>query len=139
MKSTCRKKIPISPCCTKFFFKKKHLCDEQQEQQPHLHPGDPVHAHDSQPQDEDKGDGADEPDVVDPHPDDAVEVGESLLQHVHQGLAEADQVHGDGDGVGQGEHEADGAAELGAERPCKKEIHSWFLMFKNKNYCKLFP
>ena len=36
-----------------------------------------------------------------------------LGQHVEEGLAEADQVHGDGHGLGQHEHQPDGAAELG--------------------------
>ncbi len=37
-----------------------------------------------------------------------------LLQHVQQSLDEADEVHGHGDGVGQGEHETDGAAKFRA-------------------------
>ena len=35
-----------------------------------------------------------------------------MLEHVQQGLNEADEVHRDGDGVGQREHQADGATEL---------------------------
>ena len=37
------------------------------------------------------------------------------LQEIEERLREADGVGGDGDGVGEEEHEADGAAERGAQ------------------------
>jgi len=37
-----------------------------------------------------------------------------LLQHVKQSLHESNQVHGDSDGVGKGEHQANGASKFGS-------------------------
>jgi len=78
------------------------------------HPGDPVHADNGEHQDSNEGDDADDPDVVGGAVDEDGAVGS---EQVLQRLAEAHDVHGDGDRVGQREHEADGAAESWAQGP----------------------
>lgn len=78
------------------------------------HPCDPVHADEGEHEDAEEDDGADEADVVGAVVEDGVAEG---AQDVLDGLAEADYVHGHRYGVGQGEHESDGAAELRSQRP----------------------
>ena len=48
----------------------------------------------------------------------------SYLQEVEQRLREADGVGGDRDGVGEEEHEADGAAQRGAQRARYHVVHA---------------
>ena len=43
-----------------------------------------------------------------------------LIEHVQERLAEPDGVHGNGDGIGKGEHEADSAAETGSKASGEK-------------------
>lgn len=66
------------------------------------------------------------PDVINPvrRVDNAVKVGDDLDQHVHQRFAKANEVHGDGDGVGQGEHEPNGTSKLGSQRPASETHHT---------------
>jgi hypothetical protein len=52
-----------------------------------------------------------------------------LLEHVEQGLDEADQVHGHGDRVGEREHEPDGAAEFWACDGCKNKTFLAIFLF----------
>lgn len=47
-----------------------------------------------------------------------------LSEQVVERLAEADRVQGHGHGVGHGEDDADGAAELGAERPADHVVRA---------------
>ena len=57
---------------------------------------DPIHADDRESEDEDDADAADQTDVVAAvvgGRDDAVEAGDIFVQHVQQGVAEADDVH----------------------------------------------
>ena len=79
-----------------------------------LNPGDPVHAADGH-QDEDDEDGhAEQSEVVGPSErQDAGEAVDVLDEHVQEGLAEADRLHGGAHRVGQRQHDADGASELG--------------------------
>lgn len=72
----------------------------------------PFHAHDHDDGQDDDRDGADYSNVLDTPVDDGETVGGE--QRV-EGLAETDDVHGAGYGVGQGEDEADGAPKLGAQ------------------------
>ena len=79
-----------------------------------LNPGDPVHAADGH-QDEDDEDGhAEQSEVIGPpERQDAGEAVDVLDEHVQEGLTEADRLHGGAHRVGQRQHDADGASELG--------------------------